>query len=283
MPTATTRLLTLLGDPVSHSLSPTFQNAAIRHCRLDAVYVALRCDAQSVAPVMRALCRAGGGGNVTVPHKATAAQGVQKPTSAVLRTGACNTFWGEGDAICGDNTDVAGFAHAARLLVGELADARALVVGAGGAAAAAVSALLDGGAAGVVLVNRSPDRAAALARRLDPDGRRVRVAASTGELSGRGFDLAVNASSLGLRDGDPLPLDLSMLPAPGAVLDLVYRPGPSTTPWVSLARRLGIRAQDGREMLLGQGAAAFERWFGIAAPLDAMREALVRPPALPTS
>jgi shikimate dehydrogenase len=274
-PTATTRLLLLLGDPVAHSLSPVFQNAAIRHHGIDAAYAALRCDAQSVAPLIRALCRAGGGGNVTVPHKAAASQCIERPTDAVLRTGACNTFWGEEGIICGDNTDVEGFRRAAAALLPDLAGARALVIGAGGAAAAGACALLDEGVARITLLNRSPDRAFLLARRLDPDGAVIEVATAIATLRDEAFDLVVNATALGLNDDDPLPFDLASVSRAGAALDLVYRQGGST-PWVSHAAAHGVAAADGREMLLAQGAAAFERWFGAAAPVDTMREALGR-------
>jgi shikimate dehydrogenase len=293
--TATTRLLVLLGDPVAHSLSPAFQNAAIRHLGLDAVYTALRCDAQSVAPLIRALCRANGGGNVTVPHKAIAAQCMERPSAAVQRTGACNTFWGEDGVICGDNTDVDGFRQAAVSLRQEaaawrgtrpgdvatdsthaasgLAGISALVVGAGGAAAAAVCALLDDGAAAITLLNRSPDRARTLAARLDPAGETVKVEVTVNALRDVAFDLVVNASSVGLRDDEPLPFDLKTLGDVGAALDLVYRRG-GTTPWVRHARSRGIPAADGSEMLLAQGAAAFRRWFGVDAPVPLIRQQL---------
>jgi shikimate dehydrogenase len=279
--TAATRLILLLGDPVAHSLSPRFQNAAIRHRGLDAVYAVLRCDAQSVAPIIRALCRAGGAGNVTVPHKATAAQCIEQPTEVLRRTGACNTFWGEDGTICGDNTDVAGFRHAATALLqrgtrapaASLRGVHALIVGAGGAAAAATCALLDDGAAGITLINRSPDRARTLAARLDPAGGVIDVVTTVAALRGRSFDLVVNASSIGLADTDPLPLDLAIPGNVGAVLDLVYRRD-SATPWVRHAREHGITAADGAGMLIAQGAAAFQRWFRVEAPAAVMQRAL---------
>jgi shikimate dehydrogenase len=275
MPSATTRIFTLLGDPVDHSLSPSFQNAALRHCGIDAVYVALRCDAASVAPLIRALCLAGGGGNVTVPHKTAAAACIAQPTDAVRRTGACNTFWAEDGVICGDNTDVAGFVQAARLLLPELRGARILVVGAGGAAAAALCALLDARVRHISLINRSPERATLLARRLDPDAAVLHVVPSTHDLGQESYDLVVNATTAGIADDDPLPLDLRVLAHAGAALDLVYR-AEGTTPWTRHARQLGVAAADGREMLLGQGSAAFQRWFGIPAPGDVMRAAFPR-------
>jgi shikimate dehydrogenase len=276
IPSATTRLLVLLGDPVAHSLSPAFQNAAIRHAGLDAVYLALRCGTESVAPLIRALCRAGGGGNVTVPHKADAARCIERPTPDVLRTGACNTFWAdESGAICGDNTDVEGFRHAALELTGtSLSGIRCLMIGAGGAAAAALCALLQDGAAAVTLLNRSADRASALAARLDPGGDLVRVIADAGQLQGEPYDLVVNASSVGLHEDEPLPLDLEPLGDVGAALDLVYRRR-SGTPWVRHAITLGIPAADGSTMLMAQGAAAFHRWFGVEPPLHVMREAML--------
>jgi shikimate dehydrogenase len=272
-PSATTRILALLGDPVAHSLSPSFQNAALRHCGIDAVYVALRCDADAVAPLIRALCLAGGAGNVTIPHKRTAAACVQRPTAALRRTGACNTFWAEDGIVCGDNTDVAGFHQAARLLLPELRGARVLVVGAGGAAAAALCALLDARVDRVCLLNRSQQRATLLARQFDADAAVVHVMPPAPELRQQDFDLVVNATAAGISDGDPLPLDLEALGRVGAALDLVYR-ADGTTPWIRHARQLGVAAADGREMLLEQGSAAFQRWFGIPAPGDVMRAAL---------
>jgi shikimate dehydrogenase len=272
MPSATTRILTLLGDPVDHSLSPSFQNAALRHCGIDAVYVALRCDAASVAPLIRALCRGGGGGNVTAPHKKAAAACIEQPTDAVRRTGVCNTFWAEDGVICGDNTDVAGFAQAAQLLLPELRGARVLVIGAGGSAAAALCALLDARVHHISIINRSPERATLLARRLDADAAVLHVVPSTQDLGQDVYDLVVNATTAGLSDDDPLPLDLTVLARAGAALDLVYR-AEGTTPWTRHARQLGVAAADGREMLLGQGSAAFQRWFAIPAPVDVMRAA----------
>lgn len=273
--TARTRVLALLGDPVAHSLSPLFQNAALRHLGIDAVYVALRCESGAVAPLIRALCRAGGGGNVTVPHKATAAACVDRPSRLVERTGACNTFWEEAGLVCGDNTDVAGVRVMAERLLPHLDGSRILILGAGGAAAAALCALLDAGVHRITLLNRSPQRAAALAERLDPGMRTTAVASSVRLLEGQDFDLVINATSLGMTGDDPLPLDLARLGRAGAAFDTVCRRD-GDTPWIRHARGLGITAADGTEMLLSQGAAAFRHWFDVDAPLDVMRAALTR-------
>lgn len=269
--TPSTRVLALLGDPVSHSLSPAVQNAAMAEAGVDGIYVALACASDDVAGTLRSLARSGGGGNVTLPHKERAATVVTSAHEAVRRTGACNTFWGEGDEIHGDNTDVEGFRRAlARFLPGAPAGGRVILLGAGGAARAALVALLDDGVGEVWLLNRTTERARAVARRIG--GERVRVLGSMDEIDDGVVDLVVNATRLGLREGDPLPLDLKRLERAGAVLDMVYAPG--GTPLLHHAESLGYRTADGTEMLVQQGAAAFERWWGRAPSVEAMRQAL---------
>jgi shikimate dehydrogenase len=274
-PFASTRLFALLGDPVSHSLSPVFQNAALRALGLDGVYVALRCAPDDVAGLVLGLARAGGGGNVTVPHKEAAARAVERRTEAVEATGACNTFWLQEGQVWGDNTDVHGVGKAVEAVLGRSAEgARVLVLGAGGAARGAVCALVQGGAERIVILNRTPDRARELVERLGDRGTRIEIAQTPADPASDAFDLVVNATSLGLHADDPLPLPIERGPRIGAALDLVYsRTG--QTPWVRAMRQAGIPAADGTEMLLHQGAAAFRRWWNADPPIEAMRAALV--------
>lgn len=271
---AHTRTIALLGDPVSHSLSPLIQNAAMRAARLNGVYVALRVSEADLPGLLRGLAHAGGAGNVTVPHKAAAAGAVDRLTDAAEATGACNCFWLEDGQVWGDNTDVEGVSAAIRTLLGRsAAGARVLVAGAGGGARAVVYALVRQGAAEVVLVNRTYDRAMELARRMGSMHTPVRVAAGVERLGGESFDLVVNATSLGLRQDDPMPVDPGRLPSVDAALDLVYARG-GETPWVRAMRQRQVAAADGTEMLLMQGAAAFRRWWGTDAPVHVMRDAL---------
>jgi shikimate dehydrogenase len=268
-----TRVLTLLGDPVSHSLSPTIQNEAFRKAGVDGVYVAVRCAADDLFGFMRGLSRAGGGGNITLPHKEKAAAVVDVPSEAVRRTGACNTFWGGPEGkVHGDNTDVDGFRRAARAFVGSLRNMRVLLLGAGGAARATLMALLEEEAHEVVLLNRSTERARAVARRIG--GAHARVVPLAEELRSQSFDLVVNATRLGLDPNDPPPFDFELLTRVGAAMDLVY--GRHATPFVRAAEAHSIRATDGSEVLVQQGAASFERWWGGVAPVAEMREALRR-------
>ena len=135
--TARTRVLALFGDPVEHSASPEIQNAAFIEAGVNGVYIAVRCATEDLAGFMRGLALAGGGGNITLPHKEKAAAIVDVSSEAVRRTGACNTFWGQDGKVHGDNTDVEGFRRALRIFVdGPSQGIRALVLGAGGAARA---------------------------------------------------------------------------------------------------------------------------------------------------
>ena len=261
MISGSTRVFAILGDPVAHSLSPAMHNAAFRVLGLPAVYVALRCTPADVSGLIRALSHAGGGGNVTVPHKEVAAESVDRPAPAVERLGACNTFWGGDGATVGDNTDVPGLLAALDDL--EPPPGPWLVIGTGGAARAAVGAARERGAA-VAVASRSADRR----RRLEDWARGLEVAIRPAE----SCTTIVNTTPLGLAPGDPLPL---ATPPKGATvaLDMVYTRG--ETPWIRAMRAAGLRAADGRSMLVAQGAAALEHWFpGVRAPVEVMRAAV---------
>jgi len=190
----------------------------------------------------------------------------------VIATGACNTFWLEDDQLTGDNTDVTGFAQAARRLLGSLHGTCALVLGAGGGARAAVYALLAEGADRVTVLSRSGASVNALLTQLDAAGTRTRAASQQDHVRGLAFDLVVNATPIGLRVNDPSPVDLGALGSVRAALDLVY--APQGTALVRNAERLGIAAMDGAEMLVAQGAASFTHWFGGDAPVEVMRTAI---------
>jgi len=263
------RRLVLLGHPVSHSLSPVFQNAALR-----SVGVPLRYEAMDVAPaelpaalaMLSSQCAAG---NVTIPHKEAVAERCAARTELAERVGAVNTFWiDDSGALAGDNTDVGGFDALVRAAMPVMPHGcRIAVLGAGGGAAAALTAIERWDGCEVVLHGRTGSRAQALAKRFPVV---VRVA-PTAEVAVDEAALVVNASPVGL-DGESLPVRIEAI-APGAVVvDMAY--GPTDTPLVRAARARGLRASDGRPMLLEQGALSFERWLGVPAPRDAMRAAL---------
>ena len=257
-----TRVFALLGDPVAHSLSPAMQNAAFRVLGLDAVYVPLPCAVAHVPVLMAALAEAGGGGNVTVPHKQVAVTALARPSPRAASLASCNTFWWEDGALTGDSTDVEGVQAALRRI--EVDADTWLVIGTGGSARAVAEAARVAGAR-LAVSSRSPDRAAAF----------LAWSAALGiEMAPQDeATLVINATPLGMKRDDPLPSQPAATPCAVAALDLVYRRG--ETAWVRAQRATGRKAADGREVLLAQGAAALARWFPRhAPPLDVMRAAL---------
>lgn len=264
MASGRTRLFLLLGRPVAHSLSPAMQNAAFAALGLDATYAALDCAADELPVLVAALARAGGGGNATVPHKEALAAAVARPSARAARLGSANTFWGEEGAVAGESTDVDGVLDALARL-----DAPAstwLVAGTGGSARAVVGAAAERGAR-VAVRSRSAERAAAF--RAWAAGLGV-AAADEDEC-----EVLINATPQGLGAADPLPLDPAAFARARWGLDLVYRRG--GTAWVGALAGRGVRAADGRDVLVAQGAAALERWFSkVRAPREVMRAAVAR-------
>lgn len=266
---AKTRLLTVIGDPVAHSLSPAMHNAACRALGLDAVYLALQVPAASLPAVLAMQAVIGGAGNVTVPHKEAVERSVARKTDVCTRVGACNTFWTEDGQLVGDNTDVAGVGAALDALGATHKGERWLVVGTGGSARATALTAANRGAT-LFVRSRDASRAKAFAEWASGVGVSTSVANGPVEV-----DVAINATPLGLMGHDPLPVDVNHIPGVQRALDLVYAPG--ETRWVHALRERGIEAVDGREMLVQQGAAAFERFFpGVDAPVEVMRAAVVR-------
>ncbi len=265
--------LVILGHPVSHSLSPIFQSAALRDAGLSIAY-----DREDVAPdrladALATLAAEGAGGNITIPHKEAAVALVTRCTPVARRIGAVNTFWTEHGALVGHNTDVDGAAATIRaLLPGDAASARdtsVVLFGAGGSAAATLVALHDLGYRKVAIVARTLARARALSERLAIPARVVSYDAMEEAVGNAG--LVINATPVGLH-GDAFPVAIASLPARCAAFDLVYRPG--LTPWIAACREAGLLAEDGLRMLIEQGAASFEAWFNVPAPRAAMWHAL---------
>jgi shikimate dehydrogenase len=247
------------------------QNAALRAAGLDGwEYLALPLPPELFAETVRALPAAGFRGvNVTIPHKAAALALAGAASPAARAIGAANTLTFEPDgAIFADNTDAPGLLEALRERL-DPAGRSALVLGAGGAARAAVWALVTAGAR-VEVWNRTPARAATLARELG-----ARHVTEPGPA-----EIVVNATSVGLDPNiDPfkaIPLKADTFVAGSCVIDLVY--GSGETRFLEAARSRGARVIDGLEILVAQGVASFERWTGKMAPRQAMRGAVTQSP-----
>jgi|TARA_B110000438_G_scaffold297101_1_gene342931 shikimate dehydrogenase len=261
----------LLGNPVEHSLSPLIQNAAFKSEQVPRAYDKLCCEESDLERVMRGLAKLGLGGNVTVPYKETVVNMIDQPSEAVLRTGACNTFWTRDGQILGDNTDVEGFRRACRSFLGDSPRGlKILVLGAGGVVRAVLLSLLNDGVGEIILLNRTWERAKVIANHFE--NTKIRVVKNSQDLKGGEFDLIINGTSLGLRPNDEVPFDLGLVSGVSGVMDLVY--GKVLTSFVKSARERGFPGVDGTEMLLQQAAVSFECWLDKTAPLDTMRRTL---------
>jgi shikimate dehydrogenase len=258
-------LLGVAGHPVGHSRSPAMHNAALAALGLDWLYVPLPLVPERFVATACALEGSGFRGiNVTVPHKVAAHDLAKERSQAAESIGAANTLTFADGRIAADNTDAGGFLDALEEPPG---GKRALVLGAGGSARAVVWALVQAGAAEVSVLNRTPDRAAALAGALG--ARKVDRAEAA--------DLLVNCTSVGLGNGAGMEeavaeLGLGAIEPPATVVDLVY--GPETAPVAAWAAAAGSRVVGGLEVLVRQGARSFELWTGHEAPIEVMRQAV---------
>jgi len=292
---ATTRLCAVFGHPIGHSASPAMQNAGIAALGLDWRYVACEVHPDRLregiagAQAMKFI-----GLNLTVPHKLLAVDLVDALDHSAKTWGAVNTIRFEAQDSSGAwrslrefpeatperirshgfNTDADAITRSLREeLRFEPAGAKVLLLGAGGAGRTAALKLASDRVAELHLVNRTAAKAEALAAEIRERFSAVKVC--TGYPQGD-VDLALNATSLGLRPTDTLPLDARefSLTRANAVYDMIYRP--AETPLLAAARAAGCRVANGLGMLLYQGAAALELWTGRNAPIEVMREALQR-------
>ena len=274
-----TKLAGVIGWPIEHTLSPAMHNAAYAALGLDWVYVPLgvpdEAGVRRVAAAARSLPFVGF--NVTMPYKQIALELCDEVAQVAKIAGAVNTVHVVDGALIGYNTDGRGLLEALESEAGFVPQGTKIAVfGAGGAASSAVVALVLGGASRVTIVNRSRERAEELAERAALLGRDTELVCLQPETSGdavREADLVLNATSLGMKPGDPSPVPSEWLRPEHVVYDLVYG---VPTKLIEEARRVGANAHDGLGMLVCQGATAADIWRDTAEsrmPRDVMRRA----------
>jgi len=273
--TGTTRVLGIIGDPVSHSRSPQMQNRALAVAGLDYVYVPFHVQPERLAEAVAGLRAAGVHGfNVTVPYKVAVVPLLDRLSPEAAQIGAVNTVHNDNGRLVGHNTDGFGLVSSLREELGfDPHGADLVVVGAGGAGRAAVHALCAAGAGRVVIVNRTVARAQALAEefgKLFP-GVRLDVCQSF-PASLVECDLLLNTTSIGM-DGFSLSADPASLRDNAVVYDMIY--SPPETPLLSAARCRGLHFSNGLGMLAAQGEYAFSIWTGVTPPQGLMKALLV--------
>ena len=269
----------IIGYPIGHSLSPVLQQVAFDHHGIEATYQAWSVAPNDVPDFVNGLREPNTlGCNVTVPHKEAVLSLIDEIDPWASRAGAVNTIVNRDNRLEGYNTDGIGFLRALREDAGVTATGkRVLVLGAGGAAKGVCLALAGESVASITIANRTLQRAENLAFLLRGHGALVSPLSledqALNDVS-KSADIIVNCTTLGMThgpSGESSPLSREQLPDTGLVYDLVYNP--PTTPLLLEAKRAGVGTLGGLPMLVYQGAASFELWTGLDAPVSLMSEA----------
>jgi len=265
------RLAALIGSPVEHSLSPTIHRVAFDAAGIDWTYVAFDVAEGAGADAIAAMRVLGIAGlSVTMPHKRTAADAVDRLEPAARALQSVNTVSWDGDELVGSSTDGAGFVASLVEAGIDVAACRVAVIGAGGAARSVVDALGRAGSPDITVLNRTEEHAESAAA--------LASSASVGIMSDiTRADLVVNATNVGMGIDPSVagPEDLvcqpEVLRAGQVVADLVYHP--LRTAWLQAAAEVGARTIDGLGMLIHQAALQQERWLGVRPDVMVMRAA----------
>ncbi len=273
-------LVGVFGHPVAENPTCVMQNAAFEHLGLNWRYLTIEVTPAALAEAIRGLRAMGFRGvNLTIPHKVAVLPLLDAVADDARLIGAVNTVRREGDRLIGENTDGKGFLRSVREEAGvDPKGAHVVVLGAGGAARAIAVECALAGADRITIVNRNPERGAALADHL---ARNLKIAArfvlwQADFAAGKDTDLLVNATSIGLfPDGDAMPpVSMGALAQACLVCDVI--PNPPDTRFVKTARAHGLKALTGLPMLVNQGAIGFKMWTDLDAPMAVMRMALAK-------
>ncbi len=281
----TTKILGVMGSPVTHSLSPVMHNAAIAALGLDYVYVPFPVAIADLATVIKGLKAIGAveGFNLTIPHKQEIIPLLDRISDTAQAIGAVNTVKRLGDEWVGTNTDVAGFLVPLLKLERTWYDRPAVVLGCGGAAKAVVAACLQLGCPVVHVVGRDRKKLERFECEVTTHLHDLSLhthewseLSSVLEVAG----IVINTTPIGMTsnmaNNSDTPISntqMQLIPAGAIAYDLIYTPRP--TQFLKLAAARGFIAIDGLEMLLHQGAIALEFWVGCQAPIEIMHQALL--------
>jgi shikimate dehydrogenase len=257
----------VIGHPVAHSKSPWIHAQFARATGEDLEYGAIDAAPDGFVREVEKFRAAGGKGlNVTLPFKGEAFRYCAGTTARAAAAQAVNTLVLDRAQPFGDNTDGVGLVRDLTVNLGRsLAGAQVLLLGAGGAAQGVLAPLAQAGIAGLVIANRTPARAQALAARMP-----AAAACGFDGLAGRAFDLVINATAAGL-EGELPPLPPALFTAGALAYDMVYG---RDTEFLAMARAAGAGTADGLGMLVEQAAESFLLWRGVRPETRAVLAAL---------
>jgi shikimate dehydrogenase len=278
----TTKILGVMGFPVSHSLSPVMHNAAIAAMGLDYVYVPFPIPVEDLPAAIAGLkaIQSVQGFNLTIPHKVEVIPLLDEVLPIAKAVGAVNTVKRVGDRWIGTNTDVAGFLSPLKQLNCDWGNSPAVILGSGGAAKAVVAACLELGCPVIHVVGRDPRKMkkfhGAMTSQLRDYNLRVHPWTSIPHLL-EVAGIIINATPIGMASDPNTPIseaEMNLLPDHAIAYDLIYTPRP--TKFLQIAADRGLKVIDGLEMLINQGAIGLEFWLDQPVPIEIIRQALLQ-------
>lgn len=258
--TGNTKIAGVIGDPISHSMSPSLHNGWLKKMKIDGVYKAQQVSADKLKEFFSQMKNDGWAGcNITIPHKEAALEFIDEIEETADEIGAVNTVVNQDGKLLGFNTDAYGFWQNLKNGVSDIENykEKAVVVGAGGAARAVVYALKKAGVKEVVIVARNPDKAEEL---LDIDENMAIEHMDNLEEELENTSMLINTTPLGMKGKGSFDWPLDSLAKDALVTDIVYNP--IETALLKKAARQENKTIDGLGMLIYQAMPGFEAWFG---------------------
>jgi len=267
---AKTKLICLIGNPVEHSFSPNMHNAAFDQLGLNFCYLALKVEKEDIGDALKGVKAMNFRGmNVTIPHKEAVIPLLDEVEEEAEFIGAVNTVKRVDDRLVGYNTDGRGFMESLKESGINPGGMNVFILGAGGASRA-VSCHLAKVASKLFIFDTDQKKGLMLVRDLKRVNDNVMLTEDKKNI--KSADIVINATPLGLREDDPLPVEPDLLTKRKVVCDLIYW----ETPLLKTARERGCTVMNGLGMLHWQGVLAFTIWTGVNPPVDLMRDTLMR-------
>lgn len=274
-----TKVCGIIADPIGHSVSPAMHNAAFKKMGIDYVYIPFRVTKEGLGQAiagMRALNIRGL--NVTIPHKVAVIPLLNEVDNLAQRIGAVNTIVNDDGVLKGYNTDATGFLQALRERGIEPEGKRVVILGAGGASRAISLALAEKDS-NLIILNRTENKAKEQAERISRlchrEVQALKLDRENLAEALKNTDILVNTTSVGMSPNiGETPVTADLIKPPVIVCDIVYNP--LKTRLLREAEAAGAQAISGIDMLAWQGALAFEKWTGLKAPVEVMKEAAIK-------
>ncbi|WP_456278212.1 shikimate dehydrogenase [Bacillus sp. AK128] len=266
----------VIGDPIGHSMSPDMHNESFKALGINGIYKAFHVTPERLQGAIEGVKGLGISGlNVTIPHKVTVMEYLDKIDPLAAQIGAVNTIVNENGILIGYNTDGIGYITGLKEVLRErsLASSSILIIGAGGASRAIYFSLLAEGVQQVDIANRTVESARAMVDAQMSSSSRA-LALKEAENLIQQYDIIINTTSIGMHPyQNEVPISINQIKENTVISDIIYNP--LETKWIKEAKAKGAITQNGVEMFVFQGALAFEKWTGIYPDTDIMRNVIL--------